>query len=217
MMTLYLVFEALDGRQISKTPRHRLGECRRQPPIEARRPQGRHDHRRTAHSRARHPVGQRRRDGARRTSRRHAKPSFAAHDDRQGARARHDPHRLSATPTACRIARQVTTARDMARARHRAARAFPAVLRLFLAPAASRYGSRRIGNHNRLLGNVRGVDGIKTGYTRASGFNLVTSAQADGRSHRRRRDGRQVRRLPRRPDAQAGRNLPAARHRARAR
>ena len=32
-------------------------------------------------------------------------------------------------------------------------------------------------NHNRLLGEVDGVDGIKTGYTRASGFNLMASAQ----------------------------------------
>jgi D-alanyl-D-alanine carboxypeptidase len=36
-------------------------------------------------------------------------------------------------------------------------------------------------NHNRLLGRVEGVDGIKTGYTRASGFNLLTSAKVDGR------------------------------------
>ena len=36
-------------------------------------------------------------------------------------------------------------------------------------------------NHNHLLGEVGGVDGIKTGYTRASGFNLVTSVHRDGR------------------------------------
>ena len=36
-------------------------------------------------------------------------------------------------------------------------------------------------NHNHLLGRVEGVDGIKTGYTRASGFNLVTSVRRDGR------------------------------------
>jgi D-alanyl-D-alanine carboxypeptidase len=36
-------------------------------------------------------------------------------------------------------------------------------------------------NHNHLLGVVGGVDGIKTGYTRASGFNLVTSVHRDGR------------------------------------
>ena len=35
-------------------------------------------------------------------------------------------------------------------------------------------------NHNRLLGRVKGVDGIKTGYTRASGFNLVSSV-SDGK------------------------------------
>ena len=45
-----------------------------------------------------------------------------------------------------------------------------------------RFGKRTINGHNRLLGSVRGVDGIKTGYTRASGYNLVTSAVADGRS-----------------------------------
>jgi D-alanyl-D-alanine carboxypeptidase len=38
-----------------------------------------------------------------------------------------------------------------------------------------------IRNHNRLLGRVEGVDGIKTGYIRASGFNLVTSLKRDGR------------------------------------
>ncbi|MCZ7642279.1 MAG: hypothetical protein M5U33_05490 [Pseudorhodoplanes sp.] len=37
-------------------------------------------------------------------------------------------------------------------------------------------------NHNRLLGRVEGVDGIKTGYTRASGFNLVTSVRR-GKRH----------------------------------
>ncbi|WP_244544128.1 MULTISPECIES: serine hydrolase [unclassified Beijerinckia] len=42
------------------------------------------------------------------------------------------------------------------------------------------YGRQAIRNHNRLLGSVEGVDGIKTGYTRASGFNLLTSAKRDG-------------------------------------
>jgi D-alanyl-D-alanine carboxypeptidase len=38
-----------------------------------------------------------------------------------------------------------------------------------------------ISNHNHLLGSVEGVDGIKTGYTRASGFNLVTSMRRGNR------------------------------------
>ncbi len=42
------------------------------------------------------------------------------------------------------------------------------------------YGKRTYGNHNRLLGSG-GVDGIKTGYTSASGYNLLTAARNDGR------------------------------------
>ncbi len=43
------------------------------------------------------------------------------------------------------------------------------------------FRGRSIGNHNRLLGRVDGVDGIKTGYIRASGFNLVTSVRRGNR------------------------------------
>ncbi len=42
------------------------------------------------------------------------------------------------------------------------------------------YGRAKYKNHNNLLEKVRGVDGIKTGYTRASGFNLLASAERDG-------------------------------------
>ena len=41
---------------------------------------------------------------------------------------------------------------------------------------------RTLRSHNRLVGQVEGVDGIKTGYIRASGFNVVTSIQRGGRS-----------------------------------
>ncbi|MFD1326615.1 D-alanyl-D-alanine carboxypeptidase [Mycoplana ramosa] len=76
---------------------------------------------------------------------------------------------------------QVTTARDQARLGLALRQHFPQYYDYF-STRSFRYGKATIGNHNRLLGVVRGVDGIKTGYTRASGFNLVTSAQADGRS-----------------------------------
>lgn len=76
---------------------------------------------------------------------------------------------------------QVTTARDQARLGLALRQHFPQYYGYFNTRSFS-YGKATIGNHNRLLGVVRGVDGIKTGYTRASGFNLVTSAQADGRS-----------------------------------
>jgi D-alanyl-D-alanine carboxypeptidase len=43
------------------------------------------------------------------------------------------------------------------------------------------YHGETMRNHNHLLGAVEGTDGIKTGYTRASGFNLVASVHRDGR------------------------------------
>ena len=77
--------------------------------------------------------------------------------------------------------RQKTTARDMARLGIALREHFPQYYGYFSTRVATVAG-KRLGNHNRLLGRVRGMDGIKTGYTRASGFNLVSSVEADGRS-----------------------------------
>ncbi len=76
---------------------------------------------------------------------------------------------------------QMTTARDQARLGIALRQHFPQYYGYF-STRSFKFGKQVIGNHNRLLGAVRGVDGIKTGFTRAAGFNLVTSAQADGRS-----------------------------------
>jgi D-alanyl-D-alanine carboxypeptidase len=76
---------------------------------------------------------------------------------------------------------QVTTARDQARLGIALRQHFPQYYSYF-SVRSFRFGKQTINGHNRLLGSVRGVDGIKTGYTRASGYNLVTSAVADGRS-----------------------------------
>jgi D-alanyl-D-alanine carboxypeptidase len=43
------------------------------------------------------------------------------------------------------------------------------------------YNGAPIGNHNHLLSNYEGADGIKTGFIRASGWNLVASAKRNGR------------------------------------
>ncbi|MEQ1889696.1 MAG: D-alanyl-D-alanine carboxypeptidase family protein [Alphaproteobacteria bacterium] len=75
---------------------------------------------------------------------------------------------------------QVTTARDMAILAQALYSHFPDRSHYF-ATTEFRWGKNRYGNHNRLLGTYRGVDGIKTGYTNASGFNLVTSVRRDGR------------------------------------
>jgi D-alanyl-D-alanine carboxypeptidase len=76
--------------------------------------------------------------------------------------------------------RQITTAKDMVVLGSALAERFPTYYRYFQTRSFS-YKGRVIGNHNRLLGRVEGVDGIKTGYTRASGFNLVSSLRRDGK------------------------------------
>jgi D-alanyl-D-alanine carboxypeptidase len=75
---------------------------------------------------------------------------------------------------------QVTTARDQATLGRAIQDRFPRYYRYF-STTAFNYHGHSIRNHNRLLGNVEGVDGIKTGYTRASGFNLVTSMRRGNR------------------------------------
>lgn len=76
---------------------------------------------------------------------------------------------------------QMTTARDQARLGMALRQHFPQYYGYF-STRSFQFGKQTIGNHNRLLGSVDGVDGIKTGYINASGYNLVTSAQRDGRS-----------------------------------
>jgi D-alanyl-D-alanine carboxypeptidase len=76
--------------------------------------------------------------------------------------------------------RQVTTARDLTILGRSIQERFPRYYPYF-ATSAFNFRGRVIGNHNRLLGNVEGVDGIKTGYTRASGFNLLSSAKRGNR------------------------------------
>jgi D-alanyl-D-alanine carboxypeptidase len=75
---------------------------------------------------------------------------------------------------------QVTTARDQSTLGRAIQDRFPRYYRYF-STTAFNYHGHSIANHNHLLGSVEGVDGIKTGYTRASGFNLVTSMRRGNR------------------------------------
>lgn len=77
--------------------------------------------------------------------------------------------------------RQITTARDMATLGIALQEHFPEKYKYF-STRSFKFGKTSFRNHNRLLGRVKGVDGIKTGYIRASGFNLVTSVNTGGRS-----------------------------------
>jgi D-alanyl-D-alanine carboxypeptidase len=73
----------------------------------------------------------------------------------------------------------VTTARDMATLGLRLISDFPNRYHYF-GTVHFNWGRAMIRNHNRMLGDYEGADGIKTGFIRDSGFNIVTSALRDG-------------------------------------
>jgi D-alanyl-D-alanine carboxypeptidase len=75
---------------------------------------------------------------------------------------------------------QVTTARDMALLGVALRTRFPQYYSYFSVKNFN-YRGRTIRGHNDLIGGVDGVDGIKTGYTRASGYNVVTSVTRGNR------------------------------------
>jgi D-alanyl-D-alanine carboxypeptidase len=75
---------------------------------------------------------------------------------------------------------QLTTARDMALLARHLAYDFPQYYHYFSVPGFT-YGGRSYVTHDNLLGAFEGADGIKTGYTQLSGFNLVTSAVRDNK------------------------------------
>nr|WP_301311509.1 D-alanyl-D-alanine carboxypeptidase family protein [Azospirillum lipoferum] len=75
---------------------------------------------------------------------------------------------------------QVTTARDYA-ALSRALMRDHAKYYPYFSRRNFVYGGRTLANHNHLMSRYEGMDGIKTGYTVASGFNLAASAVRDGR------------------------------------
>jgi D-alanyl-D-alanine carboxypeptidase len=73
---------------------------------------------------------------------------------------------------------QITTARDQAVLGRAVQHRFPLYYQYFATPSF-RYKGAEMRNHNHLLGQVKGVDGIKTGYTEASGYNLTSSVRRD--------------------------------------
>lgn len=75
--------------------------------------------------------------------------------------------------------RQRTTARDMATLGIALKRDFPQYYSFFKTESFT-FRDRTYTTHNRVMTRYEGVDGIKTGYIRASGFNLVTSAKKNG-------------------------------------
>ena len=75
---------------------------------------------------------------------------------------------------------QISTARDMAILSIALRRDFPKYFKYFTTKKFY-YRGRTHGNHNKLLRRLPGTDGIKTGYIRASGFNIAVSVKYKGR------------------------------------
>jgi D-alanyl-D-alanine carboxypeptidase len=75
---------------------------------------------------------------------------------------------------------QISTAEDLARLAIAIRRDFPDQFHWF-STRSMVWNGQTISGHNHLLGRVVGVDGLKTGYTRASGFNLAATAERNGR------------------------------------
>jgi D-alanyl-D-alanine carboxypeptidase len=75
---------------------------------------------------------------------------------------------------------QITTARDQSILARAMQDRFPQYYHYFSTPSFV-FRGKVIRNHNHLLGRVPGLDGMKTGYIRASGFNIVTSVRRGGR------------------------------------
>ncbi len=76
--------------------------------------------------------------------------------------------------------RQITTARDLTILGRAIHDRFPHYYRYFSTPSFV-YRGETIGTHNHLMARMQGMDGIKTGYTNASGFNLLSSVQRGNR------------------------------------
>ncbi len=76
--------------------------------------------------------------------------------------------------------RQLSTARDVARLAIALQRDFPHYYGFF-ATSSFRFRGKTYRNHNGLLGRYPGTDGLKTGYIRASGYNVAASVKRGGR------------------------------------
>lgn len=75
--------------------------------------------------------------------------------------------------------RQISTARDIALLSRAVLRDYPQYYGFFSQQQFTYHGQTMV-NHNGLLGHMAGVDGLKTGFTNAAGFNLAASAMRDG-------------------------------------
>jgi D-alanyl-D-alanine carboxypeptidase len=179
MMTLLLTFEALDRRQISKNTRVRVSAlAAKQVPSKLGLPAGSsikvEDAIYALVTKSANDVAV-----ALGEKLGGSQPRFAA---MMTARARTIGMRKTRFKNANGLHHpaQVSTARDMAKLARYMLKRYPHYYRYFSTRSFT-YKGKTYRNHNRLLKSYQGMDGFKTGYVNASGFNLVASAQRNGR------------------------------------
>ncbi|RWO47958.1 MAG: D-alanyl-D-alanine carboxypeptidase [Mesorhizobium sp.] len=180
MMTLYLLFEALESGRVSKQTQIPVSDhAASQPPTKLRFRRGESI---DVDSAIRAIVVKSANDVAVAVG-----EYLGGSEDQFAAMMTSRARQLGMTSTIFRNASglpdggQMTTARDMAVLGMALRQRFPQQFHYF-SESDFMFRGRLVRGHNDMLGRVRGVDGIKTGYIRASGFNIVTSYNADGRN-----------------------------------
>jgi len=184
MMTLYLLFDAIDHGQVTMNTRWTASRhAAAQPPsrlgLQCSRRRGCDSI--TVEQAIRGIVVQSANDVAMMTAER-----LGGSEDRFVAQMNAKARQLGMTnthfvnPNGLPNPNQYSSAHDLAVLSQALWRDFPQYYHYFQT-AGFTYRNRYSTNHDHLLGQVEGVDGIKTGYTRASGYNLASSAERNGR------------------------------------
>ena len=178
MMTLYLLFEAMrDGRMTLGTPIRFSAEAVSRPPTKLGVPAGGSI---SAESAILGLITRSANDVAAAVG-----EALAGDEDAFARMMTQRARSIGMTRTTFRNAsglpdpEQVTTVRDMVTLGRRLIQDFPDRYHYFSTTHFA-HGNRLIRNHNGMLRDYPGADGIKTGFINASGFNIVTSAQRDG-------------------------------------
>ena len=180
MMTLYLVFEQLKARKLSLN--QRLAVSRRA----ARRPKSRLGLKRGHHITVRQAIGALVTKSANDVATVIAE-EISGSENKFSRLMTYRARELGMIRTKFKNASglpnrgQITTARDIARLAIALKRDFPQYFHFF-SMRKFKFRGRIYRNHNKLLIRLRGTDGIKTGYIRASGFNIAVSV-----NHKKRR------------------------------
>lgn len=179
VMTLYLLFEQLERGKISlNTPLHISANAARQPPSKLGLPPGStievEDAIKALVTKSANDIAVT------------VAENLAGSEDAFAEQMTRKARSLGMTRTVYRNASglpdpdQVTTARDLIVLGRAIQDRFPKYYSYFKTTTFN-YAGRSHRNHNRLLGKVEGVDGIKTGFIRASGFNVLTNVKTDDR------------------------------------